>query len=81
VAPRFCICGSSKVTSMDWQFSLDTVHQVMTEQPDCCHRCGSRLVLLEIVSIDDRKIFVSECLECKRTIPVVEDDFEARLDV
>ena len=61
---------------MDWQFSPDTVHQVMTEQPDCCHKCGSRLMLLEIVGIDGGQVFVCECLECNRVIPVVEDDVD-----
>lgn len=61
---------------MVWQFPTDTVYQVMTEQPDCCHSCGSRLMLLEIATMDDEQVLVCECLECKRTIPVVEDDVE-----
>jgi len=59
---------------MRWQFPPDTVYQVMTEQPDTCHRCGSRLMLLEITDIDDERVFVCECLECQRIIPVVDDD-------
>jgi len=61
---------------MKWQFPPDTVYQVMTEQPDTCHRCGSRLMLLEITNIDDERVFVCECLECQRIIPVVEDDMD-----
>lgn len=59
---------------MRWQFSTDTVYQVMTEQPDTCHRCGSRLVALEVANIDDERVYVCECMACQRIIPVVEDD-------
>lgn len=58
---------------MGWKFPPDTVYQVMTEQPDTCQRCGSRLMLLEIANIDGERVFVCECLECQRIIPVVED--------
>lgn len=52
----------------------------MTEQPDTCHGCGSRLMLLEVAIIDDERVFVCECLECQRIMPVVEDDMN-ELDV
>ncbi len=65
---------------MRWQFPPDTVYQVMTEQPDTCHGCGSRLMMLEIAIIDDERVFVCECLECQRIMPVVEDDMN-ELDV
>jgi len=61
---------------MRWKFSPETVYQVMTEQPDTCHSCGSRLMLLEIVNIDNERVFVCECLKCQRIIPVVEDDMD-----
>lgn len=62
---------------MKWQFPPDTVYQVMTEQPDTCHRCGSRLMLLDITKIDNQRVFVCDCLECQRIIPIVEDDVAA----
>lgn len=62
---------------MKWKFSPDTVYQVMTEQPDTCHRCGSRLMLLDITKIDNQRVFVCDCLECQRIIPIVEDDVAA----
>lgn len=54
----------------------DTVYQVMTEQPDTCHRCGARLELLEITNMVDERVFVCHCLECHHIIPVVEDDID-----
>ena len=62
---------------MKWQFPPDTVYQVMTEQPDTCHRCGSRLMLLDITKIANQRVFVCDCLECQRIIPIVEDDVTA----
>jgi hypothetical protein len=59
---------------MRWNFSPDTIFQVMTEQPDTCHGCGSRLMLLEITMIDNERVFVCECLDCQRITPVVEDE-------
>ena len=74
MAPKGNVCGQPKVASMKWQFPPETVYQVMTEQPDTCHRCGSRLILRDTVNIDNERVFVCECLECQRIIPVVEDD-------
>lgn len=59
---------------MQWQFPTDTVYQVMTEQPDTCHRCGARLELLEITYMGNERVLVCRCLECHHIIPVVEDD-------
>jgi len=36
-------------------------------------------MLLEIANIDDEHVYICECLECKRTIPVVEDALEVGL--
>lgn len=49
------------------------VFQIMSDQPDCCAKCGSRLDLLRIVEIDDEKIFLSYCDECEREVLIVED--------
>lgn len=62
---------------MKYQFPTSTVYQVMTEQPDTCHKCGTRLRLLEMTIIDGERIFVCECHECQRIVPVIEDIMEA----
>ena len=49
------------------------IYYVMSDQPDCCGKCGSRLDLMEIRVIDGEQVFVSECLGCKRAVLVVED--------
>lgn len=35
------------------------IYFFMSDQPDCCGSCGSRLDLLEIVEMDGERIFVS----------------------
>lgn len=62
---------------MKWQFPSNTIFQVMTEQPDTCQKCGKRLLLLEITSIEDEQVFVCECNDCQRIVPVVNSDIQA----
>jgi hypothetical protein len=35
-----------------------SIYYIMSDQPDCCGRCGSRLDLLEIKVIDGERVFV-----------------------
>ena len=50
-----------------------SIYYIMSDQPDCCRKCGSRLELLEIKDIDGERVFVSECLGCHREVLLVED--------
>ena len=49
------------------------IYHIMSDQPDCCKKCGSRLELLEIKEIDGERVFVSECLGCHREVLLVEE--------
>lgn len=49
------------------------IFYIMSDQPDCCRKCGGRLELLEIKEIDGERVFVSECLGCHREVLLVED--------
>lgn len=49
------------------------VYYIMSDQPDCCGRCGSRVDLLEIKVVDGERVFVTECLGCHREILIVEE--------
>jgi len=49
------------------------IHYIMSEQPDCCGKCGGRLDLKEIKVVDGERIFVNECLGCHREVLIVED--------
>lgn len=65
---------------MKWQFPDEVIYQVMTEQPDTCYTCGSRLALIESTRIEGEQVFVCECTECQRIIPVVEFDMPETTD-
>lgn len=56
---------------MKVQFS-HTVFHVMSEQPDCCPKCQTRLDLVEVVTIEDERVFVNFCAACQREILIVE---------
>ncbi len=46
---------------------------IMSDQPDTCGYCGARLEFIELKEIEDEKVFVNECLGCKREILMVEN--------
>jgi len=46
---------------------------IMSDQPDCCGKCGSRLDLVEIRIIGDERVFVNSCDECHREVLIVEN--------
>jgi len=49
------------------------IYYIMSDQPDCCGKCGSRLDLLEIRMVDGVRVFVSECLGCHCEVQIVEE--------
>lgn len=51
----------------------DMVFYIMSDQPDCCPKCQTRLDLVEEVMIDDEHVFVQFCDECQREVLIVED--------
>ncbi len=49
------------------------IYYIMSDQPDCCATCGSRLDLVTIEVIDDERVFICKCLGCRRVVRVVEE--------
>ena len=50
------------------------IFYIMSDQPDCCGKCGSRLDLIKIVAMEkEDRVFVSWCEECQREVLIVED--------
>jgi len=49
------------------------IYYIMSDQPDCCGKCGSRLEMVEVRLIDDERVFVNICGECSREVLVVEN--------
>lgn len=50
-----------------------TIYYIMSDQPDRCPKCQRRLELVEIIMIDNDRVFVNFCDECQREILIVED--------
>ena len=48
-------------------------YYIMSDQPDCCGKCGSRLDLKESRLVDGERVFVTECLGCHREVLIVEN--------
>lgn len=53
--------------------SPDRIFYIMSDQPDCCGKCSSRLELIDIVQMEEERVFVSWCEECQREVLIVED--------
>lgn len=49
------------------------IYFIMSDQPDTCGYCGSRLEFLSMKEIEGERVFVNECLGCKREILMVEN--------
>ncbi|MBL0010677.1 MAG: hypothetical protein IPP22_06080 [Nitrosomonas sp.] len=49
------------------------IYYIMSDQPDCCGKCGSRLDLAEIRVVDGERVFISKCLGCHREVLIVEE--------
>lgn len=49
----------------------DMVLYIMSDQPDCCPKCQTRLDLVEEVMIDGEHVFVKFCDECQREVLIV----------
>ena len=49
------------------------IYFIMSDQQDSCGYCGARLEFLAIKEIAGERVFVNECLGCKREILMVEN--------
>ena len=49
------------------------VFYIMSDQPDCCPKCQTRLDFIEEIMIDNEPVFVKFCDECQREVLIVED--------
>lgn len=50
----------------------EAIYYVMSDQPDCCPQCQSRLDLVEMVMIDEERVFVNFCDDCQREVLIVD---------
>lgn len=75
MAPKRMVRGQQTVTIMDAiQAQInERIYTIMSDQPDCCGKCGCRLELLEVKKIEGEEVFVSECLGCGQIVLLVEN--------
>ena len=50
-----------------------SIYYIMSDQPDCCGKCGSRLDLIEIRVLEGERVFVNSCGDCHREVLVMEN--------
>lgn len=51
----------------------DMILYIMSDQPDCCPKCHTRLDLVEEVMIENEHVFVKFCDECQLEVLMVEE--------
>ena len=44
----------------------DMIFYILSDQPDCCPKCQTRLDLIDEVMIDAEHVYVKFCDECQR---------------
>ncbi len=49
------------------------IYYIMSDQPDCCPKCQSRLELVKVVTIEADCVFVNTCEHCEREFLIVEN--------
>lgn len=54
-------------------YDPEAVYYIVSDQPDCCGKCGSRLERIDTVMIEDETIYVTECLGCGKEVLLVDD--------
>ncbi len=57
-------------------FDPNSLYYIMTEQPNCCPTCQSRLDIIETVMIQDEMVQVNYCDECNLEVLMIDDDVE-----
>lgn len=53
------------------------IYYIMSEQPNCCPTCQTRLDIIETVLIEDEEIQVNYCNECNVEVLMIDEDVES----
>ena len=52
----------------------NAIYYIMSEQPNCCPKCATRLDVMENVMIENEIVQINYCESCYLEILMVEDD-------
>lgn len=55
-------------------FVPNASYYIMSEQPNCCPKCATRLDVMENVIIENEIVQINYCESCNQEILMVEDD-------
>ena len=50
------------------------IYYIMSDQPDCCGDCGSRLEIIDETRIDGERVFVGYCGRCIALTLLVDEE-------
>jgi hypothetical protein len=56
------------------QYTFNAIYYIMSEQPNCCPKCATRLDVMENVIIENEIVQINYCECCNQEILMVEDD-------
>ena len=58
------------------EFVPNSIYYIMSEQPNCCPTCQSRLDIIETVKFEDEEIQLNYCDECNIKVLMIDEDVE-----
>jgi hypothetical protein len=58
-------------------FVPNSIYYIMSEMPNCCPACQTRLDIIETVLIEDEEIQVNYCDKCNCEVLMVDEDVES----
>ncbi len=55
------------------EFIPDTIFYIISDQPDSCPKCQTRLDLIDEAIINDEHVFIKFCEKCQQEVLMVEN--------
>lgn len=59
------------------KFVPNSIYYIMSEQPNCCPKCQTRLDIIETVMIENEEIQVNYCDKCNAEVLMIDEDVES----
>jgi hypothetical protein len=55
-------------------FVTNSIYYIMTETPNCCPTCQTRLDIIETILIEDEEIQLNYCEKCDAEVLMIDED-------
>ena len=59
------------------EYLSGSIYYILSEHPNCCPKCQSRLDIIETVMIENEEIQVNYCDECNSEVLMIDADVES----